>query len=93
MDSVGLGLGDFFFAGILAVQTFKQFGKRTGIYRAVAMALAFGIWEAFLPEITTVLPHWRHRVPGNCVIITGWLPIVAWKLLTSRNKSKSTVSC
>jgi hypothetical protein len=83
----GLGLGDFFFAGILAVQTFKQFGKRTGIITAVAMALAFGIWEAFLPEITKYFNI--GGFPATVCIITGWLPIVAWKLLAARNQPKS----
>ena len=44
----GLGLGDFFFAGVLAVQTFNKFGKKTAFISVVAMAVAFGIWEAFL---------------------------------------------
>ena len=80
----GLGLGDFFFAGILAVQTFKRFGKRTGIIAAIAMALAFGIWEAFLPEITAFFDI--GGFPATVCIITGWIPVIAWKLLTTRNK-------
>ena len=51
MLSRGLGLGDFFFAGVLAVQTFNKFGKKTAIVAVVAEAVAFGIWEAFLPDI------------------------------------------
>ena len=46
--SRGLGLGDFFFAGVFAVQTFNKFGKKTAFIAAIAMAVAFGIWEAFL---------------------------------------------
>jgi hypothetical protein len=80
----GLGLGDFFFAGILAVQTFKKFGKRTGIISAIAMALAFGIWEAFLPEIFAFFDI--EGFPATVCIITGWIPVIAWKLLTTRNK-------
>jgi hypothetical protein len=80
----GLGLGDFFFAGILAVQTFKRFGKRTGIIAAIAMALAFGIWEAFLPEITSFFDI--GGFPATVCIITGWIPVIVWKLLTTRNK-------
>ncbi|TFH22262.1 hypothetical protein E4G67_04590 [Candidatus Bathyarchaeota archaeon] len=51
------------------------------------MALAFGIWEAFLPEITKYFNI--GGFPATVCIITGWLPIVAWKLLTARNQPKS----
>ena len=87
----GLGLGDFFFAGILAVQTFKRFGKKTAFISVFAMVLAFGIWEAFLPEILTGLNALIGRqiggFPGTLMIISGWLPIIAWKLLASRKKA------
>jgi hypothetical protein len=86
----GLGLGDFFFAGVLAVQTFNKFGKKTAIIAAFAMAVAFGIWEAFLPDIIKALVPIVGRniqgFPGTLMIISGWAPIVALKLLISRNK-------
>ena len=86
----GLGLGDFFFAGVLAVQTFNKFGKKTALVAVVAMAVAFGIWEAFLPDIITwLIPILGRNIggfPGTLMIITGWAPIVAWKLLSTRNK-------
>jgi hypothetical protein len=89
--SRGLGLGDFFFAGVLAVQTFNKFGKKTALIAAVAMALAFGIWEAFLPDIITgLIPIVGRNIqgfPGTLMIISGWAPIVALKLLISRNKT------
>jgi hypothetical protein len=89
--SRGLGLGDFFFAGVLAVQTFNKFGKKTAFAAVVAMAVAFGIWEAFLPDIL----GWLNGVvgrniggfPGTLMIISGWAPIVAWKLLSLRGKN------
>jgi len=82
----GLGLGDFFFAGILVVQTYKKFNQKTALIAAVAIAVSFGIWEAFLPDIFNILKI--EGFPATVCIITGWLPIVAWKLLTSRNKNK-----
>jgi hypothetical protein len=89
--SRGLGLGDFFFAGVLAVQTFNKFGKKTAFIAAVAMAIAFGIWEAFLADIITgLIPIVGRNIqgfPGTLMIISGWVPIVAYKLLTSRNKA------
>lgn len=83
----GLGLGDFFFAGILAVQTYKKFGQKTAIISIVAMALSFGIWEAFLPEITGFFNI--RGFPATVCIITGWIPIILWKLLTTKNKASS----
>lgn len=84
----GLGLGDFFFAGILAVQTFNKFGKKTGLISVVSMALAFGIWEAFLGDILKALEPIVGReiggFPGTLMIISGWAPIVAYKLLKDR---------
>jgi hypothetical protein len=86
----GLGLGDFFFAGVLAVQTFKKFDKKTAFISVVAMTVAFGIWEAFLRDIISWLTPIVGRniggFPGTLMIISGWAPIVAWKLLTMRGK-------
>ena len=66
----GLGLGDFFFAGVLAVQTFNKFGKKTAFISIVAMAVAFGIWEACLRGHFSLAAtnRWtKHRwFPGNC---------------------------
>ncbi len=86
----GLGLGDFFFAGVLAVQTYNKFGKRTALIAAVAIAVAFGIWEAFLGDIINGLQPILGRniggFPGTVMIISGWAPIVAWQLLSARRK-------
>jgi hypothetical protein len=91
--SRGLGLGDFFFAGVLAIQTFNKFGKKTGIIAVAAEAVAFGIWEAFLPDILAYLNPIVGRniggFPGTLMILSGWAPIVAWKVLAVRkNKNK-----
>ena len=87
--SRGLGLGDFFFAGVLAVQTFNKFGKKTALIAGVSMAVAFGIWEAFLPDIlkwlNTVIGREIGGFPGTLMIISGWLPIIGWKLLSQRS--------
>jgi hypothetical protein len=89
--SRGLGLGDFFFAGVLAVQTFNKFGKKTAFASVIAIAVAFGIWEAFLPDILNWLQPIVGRniggFPGTLMIISGWAPIIAWKLLSERNKT------
>ena len=86
----GLGLGDFFFAGIIALQTFKKFGKKTGYISVVAMTLSFAVFEAFIPEVVSALEPILHRqiggFPGTLMIILGWLPVVAWKTLSQKNK-------
>jgi hypothetical protein len=94
--SRGLGLGDFFFAGVLAVQTFNKFGKKTAVVAVVAEAVAFGIWEAFLPDILAVLNPLVGRniggFPGTLMILTGWAPIIAYKVISERNKAKASES-
>lgn len=87
----GLGLGDFFFAGILALQTVKKFGKQAGYAALVAMTISFAIFEAFLPEVLNFLEPLLQRevggFPGTLMIILGWVPVVVWKIL-SDNKQK-----
>jgi len=86
----GLGLGDFFFAGIIALQTFKKFGKKTGYMAVVAMTISFAVFEAFIPEINVALEPILNRqidgFPGTLMIILGWLPVVAWKMLSERKQ-------
>jgi hypothetical protein len=86
----GLGLGDFFFAGILALQTFKKFGKQTAYAAVIAMTISFAVFEAFLPEILNLLEPLLQReiggFPGTLMIILGWVPVVAWKLLSERKQ-------
>lgn len=91
--SSGLGLGDFFFAGILGIQTLKKYGKKVGIIAAISMTISFGIFEAFLPEIInfleSILQTQIGGFPGTLMIICGWLPIVVWKKFTSnKNQEK-----
>ncbi len=96
----GLGLGDFFFAGILAIQTFKRFDRKTAIAATVAMVVAFGIWEAFLPELIALLSPLFYPIagkaltgfPGTLMIISGWIPVVAIKLLLNRKNAKLSTS-
>src|SRR3990170_7848005 len=82
---LSLGLGDFFFAGTLATQTYKKYGRKTAVVSAVAMTLSFAAFEAFL------LSTEFGAFPGTVMIILGWLPIVAWKLVSER-KTKSNIN-
>jgi hypothetical protein len=81
---LSLGLGDFFFAGTLATQTYKKYGRKTAIISAVTMAVSFAVFEAVL------LSTEFGAFPGTVMIIAGWLPIVAWKLVSER-KTKNNV--
>jgi hypothetical protein len=92
-----LGLGDYFFAGILAVQTNKKFGLNTAIAATIAMAVSFGIWEAFLPNIIyDLIPILGRNIggwPATTCMLTGWAPIIAVKLYLERGKTpQKTVS-
>lgn len=72
---MSLGLGDFFFAGLIAVQTYKKFGKNLAVLSAAAMAVSFFIFEAF------ILTFELRAFPGTLMIICGWLPIMLFKVL------------
>jgi len=77
--SMALGIGDFFFAGLLAIQTFKKLGRNTAIISVFAMTTSFFVFE------TLLLDFWRIAFPGTLMIICGWLPVIAGKLVKDRD--------
>ncbi len=72
---MGLGLGDFFFAGLLAIQTYRKYGRDFAILSVIAMTVSFFVFEAF------ILSYRLGVFPGTLMIICGWLPLVLWKKL------------
>lgn len=72
---MSLGLGDFFFAGLIAVQTYKKYGRQLAVLSAVMMALSFFIFEA------VILSFELRAFPGTLMIICGWLPLLLSKVL------------
>jgi hypothetical protein len=86
----GLGLGDFFFAGILTIQTYKRFSLKTALIAATVIAIVFGIWDAYLFDIINwLIPIVGRNVgglPATVFIITGWAPVVALALWYERRK-------
>jgi hypothetical protein len=86
LQFMALGLGDFFFAGLLGIQTYKKWGKKTAIISTIGMTISFFIFE------TALLTFWRIPFPGTVMIIVGWVPIVLWKLLRNRPKDKPMVN-
>jgi len=81
---LALGLGDFFFAGTLATQTYKKYGRRVAIVSAVTMTVSFAAFE------TVLLSTEFGAFPGTLMIIIGWVPVVAWKIISER-KTKNNV--
>jgi hypothetical protein len=75
---MALGIGDFFFAGLLATQTFKKYGKTMMIISIISMTVSFFLFEMFL------LTFWKIGFPGTLMIICGWLPPVAVKMMKDR---------
>jgi hypothetical protein len=82
---MSLGLGDFFFAGLIAIQSMRRYGLKFGIISAVAMATSFFVFETFL------LTYNLRAFPGTLMIITGWIPLLLWKELTVRRSSKESI--
>ncbi len=88
---VGLGLGDFFFGGVLAVQTFNKFGKKIALEAVIAMTIAFGLWEAsfsvILPWLSSILGHQLTGFPGTLMILSGWAPVATWTVFSEKRKA------
>jgi hypothetical protein len=77
-----LGLGDFFFAGLLGIQTMKKFGKNFAIASLIAMVASFSIFEI-------LMLNWSlTALPGTVMILCGWLPLVLLKIVLTKMKGK-----
>lgn len=72
---MSLGLGDFFFAGLIGIQTLKRFGRRFATASVVGMSLSFFAFETFMLNY-----EWR-AFPGTLMIICGWIPVLIWRKL------------
>ncbi|MEM0057486.1 MAG: hypothetical protein QXG58_02080 [Candidatus Bathyarchaeia archaeon] len=83
---MSLGLGDLFFAGLLAVQTYKKFGRNIALFSSVAMAVSFFIFEAF------ILNFGINAFPGTVMIICGWLPVMLFAYLKAKMAAKTSTS-
>jgi len=76
-----LGLGDFFFAGILATQTLKKFGRKTAVISVLTMSVSFGVFELLLLN-----PSDFSALPATLPIVLGWLPVAAVAMMFSRKQ-------
>lgn len=77
-----LGLGDFFFAGILATQTLKKFGRKTAVVSVLTICVSFALFELLL------LNGYNTALPATLPIVLGWLPVIAWKILSERKQKQ-----
>jgi hypothetical protein len=68
---MSLGLGDFFFAGLLTIQTLKRYGRKTAILTALIMTVSFFIFEVYMLNFALV------AFPGTLMIICGWAVAIA----------------
>ena len=80
VGAIGLGLGDFFFAGLLAIQTYKKFGRNVAFLSSAAMAVSFFIFEAL------ILSFGISAFPGTLMIACGWLLTVPIKFLRDKTE-------
>jgi hypothetical protein len=80
---MSLGLGDFFFAGLLAIQTIKRYGRKTAVFALIAMAISFFIYETYLLNFEV------QAFPGTLMIICGWLPVAAMAEIVRRRSRPS----
>ena len=87
-----LGLGDFFFAGILGTQTWKKFGKKTAVLSLLTICISFALFELILlnPELRNVLPV--SALPATLPIVLGWLPVVAVKIWNERKHKPAPIA-
>jgi hypothetical protein len=75
---MSLGLGDFFFAGLLAIQSYKKYGGPFAFLSIIGMTVSFFVFEAFILTLNV------RAFPGTLMIICGWIPLILYKIL--RNK-------
>jgi hypothetical protein len=78
---MSLGLGDFFFAGLLAIQGCKKYGRPFAFLSIIGMTVSFFAFEAFILTFNV------RAFPGTLMIICGWIPLILWKQL--RNKKSA----
>jgi len=80
---VGLGLGDLFLAGLLAIQTAKKHGEKAGIMVAAWIGIAMALFE-----IALFNTGFAEFFPATVVVMAGWLAAVGFsRLLNPSSKN------
>lgn len=65
---LGLGLGDVFLTGLLAIQTSQKYGRKAGFISAVTVGFAF-----FVFEFAIFSYQYTGFFPATIVVVGGWL--------------------
>jgi presenilin-like A22 family membrane protease len=81
---LGLGLGDIFLTGLLAIQTAQKYGRNAGFISAVAVGFAFFVFEFIIFSY-----QYTGFFPATLVVMGGWLLGFGGNLLISRREQAS----
>jgi presenilin-like A22 family membrane protease len=73
---IGLGLGDLFLAGLLAVQTALKQGQRAGILTAATISVAM-----FVFEVAFFNANLFRFFPATVIVVAGWIMgmAISWR--------------
>jgi hypothetical protein len=82
---IGLGMGDLFIAGLLAIQTAKKLGQNAGILVAAMIGIAMFIFEVVLFNT-----GFAEFFPATVVVVAGWLASLGVLRLASFRQKPST---
>ncbi|MEM3013799.1 MAG: hypothetical protein QXI71_04125 [Candidatus Bathyarchaeia archaeon] len=80
---IGLGAGDLFLAGLLAIQTAKKLGRKAGILVAAMTSIAM-----FVFEVISFNTGFAEFFPATIVVVAGWLASLG-ALYLKKTKRKS----
>ncbi|MDH5448089.1 MAG: hypothetical protein OEY24_05150 [Candidatus Bathyarchaeota archaeon] len=65
---IGLGLGDIFLGGLLAIQTTQKYDRKAGVISAVSVGFAFLLFEIIMLNY-----EFAGYFPATLVVVGGWL--------------------
>jgi len=65
-----LGIGDLFFAGLLATQTLRRFDKNHAIMATIGITISFFLFEVLMFNYSFA------AFPGTLMIIIGWAAVI-----------------
>ncbi len=83
---IGLGTGDLFLAGLLAVQTAKKLGQRAGVLIAAMSGVAM-----FIFEVISFNTGFAEFFPATIIVVAGWLTSLGALHLTSSNRKTKVI--
>ncbi|MBS7614576.1 hypothetical protein KEJ18_02425 [Candidatus Bathyarchaeota archaeon] len=83
---VDLGTGDLFLAGLLAIQTAKKLGQKTGILVAAMNGVAM-----FIFEVISFNTRFADFFPATVVVVAGWLASLATFHLMNPKRKKQGI--